>query len=83
MIVILCESFYDAQIAFDAFMDYIEHISPWNIYKVWEQCYCVETDENLRYIFVDYRYGDKFRHMRPDFIGVKVFFDLLGEKGGY
>lgn len=53
MIVILCNSFDEAKDGFVRFMDFLEAYEPLNISKVFEYSYCVETDDNLRYIFVD------------------------------
>lgn len=79
MIVILCETFYEAQEAFYHFLSYIAEYGSAQIKHKWEYCNCVETDEDLRYIFVDQRYGDKFSRMDPDIVGEKCFFKLLDD----
>lgn len=56
MIVVLCKSFEEAQDGFDMFMDFLETYEPCSISKVFNYSYCVETDDDLRYIFVDRRF---------------------------
>ncbi len=56
MIVVLCNSFQDAQDGFDMFMNFLETYEPFSIKRVFNYSYCVETDDDLRYIFVDYRF---------------------------
>lgn len=74
MIVILCQSFEDAKEAFGLFMQYLLEYEPWSILNFWNACYCVETDENLRYIFVDYRMEHAFDNCRPDIVWEGDFF---------
>ncbi len=61
MIVVLCNSFQEAQDGFDIFMDFLETYKPFSISRVFEHSYCVETDDDLRYIFVDYRFKNLAR----------------------
>lgn len=77
MIVILCDTFYDACDAFLVFWEYAEFGLGENITNVWESENCLETDDNLRYIFVDHRYQDVFQKMTPDVIEVEEFFEGL------
>lgn len=74
MIVVLCDSFENAKEAFEIFLDYLY----WECYPIkqkFETCYCVETDEDLRYIFIDYRMRNIFKSMTPDFLDVEEFFE--------
>ena len=76
MIVILCDSFDDAKEAFEIFLEYLN----WECYVIkqnFEACYCVETDDDLRYIFIDYRMRNIFKDMTPDFLDVEEFFENL------
>lgn len=77
MIVILCDSFYDACEAFLVFWEYVEFGLGENIVNVWESENCLETDDNLRYIFIDYRWEPAFRKMTPDIIDIEEFFEGL------
>lgn len=79
MIVVLCRSFEDAKEAFSSFMQYLLEYEPWSILNFWNDCYCVETDENLRYIFVDYRMEHVFDNCRPDIVLEGDFFAGIGE----
>lgn len=80
MIVILCNSFEEAQEAFAQFMDFLETYEPLAISKVFEYSYCVETDDDLRYIFVDYRFKPLFDSFdKPDEIEVEKFFEGMDE----
>lgn len=75
MIVILCDSFEDARNCFAAFMDFLETFEALSISKVFEYSYCVETDDDLRYIFVDYRFKPLFREISLDYIDSDEFFE--------
>lgn len=61
MIVVLCDSFEDAQDGYDIFVSFLEDIDPFLIKKTCNASYCVETDDDLRYIFVDYRFRPLFQ----------------------
>lgn len=56
MIVILCNSFEDAQNGFARFLHFLKMFEPASISRVFSYSYCVETEDDLRYIFVDYRF---------------------------
>lgn len=74
MIVVLCNSFEEVKDAFDIFLDFLE----WDcceIQKIYHACYCVETDDDLRYIFIDHRMKNLFKNMAPDFLDVEEFFE--------
>lgn len=74
MIVVLCETFEDAKEAFGIFLNYLN----WECYPIkqnFEACYCVETDEDLRYIFIDYRMKNIFKDITTDFLDVEEFLD--------
>ena len=75
MIVILCKTYKDAHDAFDIFMSFLEDTNPWSIETVWEPCLCVETEDNLRYLFTDYRMKKEFENLKPDILDVDEFFE--------
>ena len=76
MIVILCDSYNDARMAFLTFLDFIQE-NGIIINEVYRHCLCVETDDDLRYIFVDYRMEDQFKKMNPDIIWIGTFFEEI------
>ncbi len=81
MIVVLCNSFEEAQDAFARFMDFLEKFDPLSITNVFEYSYAVETDKDFRYIFVDYRFkllASKFDRV-VDFIDYDEFFEDIDE----
>lgn len=80
MIVILCNSFDEAKDGFSRFMDFLETYEPFSISKVFEYSYCVETDDDLRYIFVDRRFKSLFHGFcKPDEVDMEEFFEGLDE----
>ena len=76
MIVILCDSFDDAKEVFEIFLEYLNR-ECYVIKQNFKACYCVETDDDLRYIFIDYRMRNIFKDMTPDFLDVEEFFEGL------
>lgn len=75
MIVILCNSFQEVEDVYDWFVLFLEEHEPWSIVDTWDAAYCVETDDNLRYIFVDYRMRNLFKNITPDYIDVDQFLE--------
>lgn len=61
-------------------MDFLETYEPLSISKVFEYSYCVETNDDLRYIFVDYRFSPLFHGLcRSDEIDMEEFFEGIVE----
>lgn len=83
MIVVLCSSFYRAMEAFQEFLDFVEWFDSYLIRKVYAAEYCVETVEDLRYIFVDYRMEDLFIEMNADILDEEEFFQDMDKYYGY
>lgn len=77
MIVVLCESFRKAQDTFYEFVDALRDSGEWVIKEVWPSEYCVETDDDLRYIFIDEMYGHLFNPYKTDFVGADELFYTL------
>lgn len=76
MVLVLCDSFEDAQNGFGCFLDFLETYEPFSISKVFEFSYCVETDDDFRYIFIDRRMRKLFYSFdRPDEVELDDFFD--------
>lgn len=61
MIVILCNSFEEAQDSYDQFVSFLDSFEPWSIKETYNAAYCVETDDDLRYIFIDRRLNTWFQ----------------------
>lgn len=79
MIVILCKSYKEACRAYEFFIEFLLDNEPWAIRKQFEHENCVETDDDLRYIFVDRRVEKVFEKMRPDIVEVQQFFEGINE----
>lgn len=80
MIVILCNSFETAKDGFEAFLGFLEEYEPQSISKVFKASYCVETDDDLRYIFVDRRFKPLFQTFdKPDEIELEQFFEGIDD----
>lgn len=77
MIVILCKNYLEASDAFDMFVNYLEFMEPWSIREIYDSARCVETDDDLRYIFTSYKYDKAFSYLTPDYIDVEDFFETL------
>lgn len=85
MIVILCDSEKEACEKFDLFIMVLEENEPWCITRSWPECNCVETDSDLKYLFIDYRYGPFFEKRGEDVIDEDEFLfgiDEMYEIGG-
>ena len=78
MILVLCNSFKESQSGFAIFMDFLEKYNPLGILKVFEHSYCVETDDNYRYIFIDRRLRNLFKKVDAiDEVDSGEFFETL------
>lgn len=61
---------------FDRFMEFLETYEPLSISRVFEYSYCVETDDDLRYVFIDYRFRFLFQSFdSPDEVELEEFFE--------
>lgn len=74
MIVVLCETFEEAQLSYHVYLDYLSEVMPWVIKRIFGKCFCVETDDNLRYIFIHKGFSSVFEKLNPDFIDRDDFF---------
>lgn len=77
MIVVLCSSFEEAQFAYGIFIEFLGWNHPWNIKHCHDAAYCVETDDDLKYVFVDYRFEHLFNE--SDVVDVDEFFEGIAE----
>lgn len=75
MIVILCPTFKDAIYSFYRYVfDLRDYMGEWSIKRLFPSEYCVETDDDLRYIFIDEHFEKAFEGMCADFISMDEFF---------
>lgn len=81
MIVVLCNSFEEAQFSYDIFVEFLDENHPWNIKCRHDAAYCVETDDDLKYVFVDYRFEHLFN--KSDVIDVNTFFEGITQWENY
>lgn len=79
MIVILCESDEKAHDKFDLFMQVLIDNECDSITRIWPECCAVETDSDLKYIFVDHRMEPLFEKMGADIIDEDDFLFGLDE----
>ena len=79
MIVVLCKSFKSARKAFETFVEFLKDNEPWSIIKIYDCSNSVETDDDLRYVFIDSRYQHVFDQSRPDILWVSEFFEGVNE----
>lgn len=79
LIIILCRSYKKACKAFQLFLEFLEDNEPWSIKNVLKNVNMVETDDDLRYIFIDYRFVNVFKNMTPDFIDAQDFFEGIND----
>lgn len=79
MIVILCENDWEAHDKFDLFMQVLQDNEGDSITRVWPECCCVETDSDLKYMFVDYRMEPIFEARGCDIIDEDDFLYGLDE----
>lgn len=77
MILILCNSYREACKAFRLFLDILDDNEPWSIQNLFEEENCVETDDDLRYMFIDRRVVHVFDRMRPDVEDLSDFLKSL------
>lgn len=81
MIVILCPSMQDAIDAFDIF---VESLCEWEIQRCFESSLCVETTDDIKYLFIDERFEYRFDRFREDIVSVDEFLeDMEDWKGVY
>lgn len=70
MIIILCDN-YDQ--ACEAYGWFLTELPEWAIVRLFPYSNGVETDDGLRYIFIDQDYEDVFLPMTTDFMTLDEF----------
>lgn len=78
MIVVSCESYKEACKAYRVFVDILESNEPWSIKEKNDLLNSIETDDDLHYIFVDYRVANVFDALKPDIVDLSEFFEIEG-----
>lgn len=81
MIIILCPNMQDAMDAFDIF---VSSLCEWHIKRCFESSLCVETTDDIKYLFIDERFDFVFDRFKEDIITVDEFLeDVESWKGVY
>lgn len=70
MIIILCEDYDQAT---DAYGWFLTTLPEWSIRRLFPYSNGVETDDGIRYIFIDKEYEGAFLHMTTDFMMLDEF----------
>ncbi len=80
MIVVLCNSFEEAVDAFHYWLNTVlAQEGAIFVENIWENGLCFETDDDVRYIFIDYHYADNFSAKDCDFIDEDRFFEGIDD----
>lgn len=77
MVVILCDTWEEAQDAFDVFWTYVNDKEPWTIWRVYAPCLCLELDCNIRYLFTITKMVTFFEKFTLDIVDESSFFEAL------
>ena len=79
MIVILCDSYQDAQDSYWLFLEYIEQTMPiWAVVRAIDAALIIDTDDDIRYMFASFRYrGILFHDQNVEFVEKEIFFEDL------
>lgn len=77
MIVILCDDFWQAVDRFHQFVEFISVFGHEEIVEMYDKAYCVITDADLKYVFVDWRLAPLFKDTEADIIDEGEFFENL------
>lgn len=79
MILILCNTFQEAQQDFELFKEYLYHSAIEDIRNIYDAALCIETDDDLMYLFIDHRYYNRLRKLRADTIDELKFMEEIYE----
>ena len=72
------------QDAMDAFDIFVESLCEWEIQRCFEASLCVETTDDIKYLFIDERFDFVFDRFKEDIITVDEFLeDVESWKGVY
>lgn len=80
MIIILCDDFESAKYCFRFFLDILQkEEGPGYVTDYDPYAYYIDTEDDLRYIFVDYRYESVFENLTLDILDEHTFFESIAE----
>lgn len=74
MIIIMCDSYEQAEKLFSLFLDFLDQNEPQFIKKIFFASPCVEMEDGLKYLFIDWHYREWFEGFCYDFIDADEFF---------
>lgn len=77
MIIVVCNSYQDACDAFDIFSSFCERYEPFMLVETDKYSLRCVADDDLIYIFIDYRFKDALNVSKADVIEVDEFFEDL------
>lgn len=80
MVIILCDDFKEATDSFETFVNFLENTQPWTITSIEHHANSVLTDDDIRYLFIDYHYLLAFRCLgdeMTDIIDCDLFLEDL------
>ena len=74
VVIVMCDTWKDAQRAYKIYQELLDDNEPPSfIVERNDYCCCLQTDEDIRYIFVDRRMAKQFNQNLNDFIDVDMF----------
>lgn len=77
-IVVLCNSYPEAEDAFLQFRSFLKSNCEWCVVRSIDSALIIETDDDLRYMFMQYQYADPlFADRIVDRIDIDRFFEDL------
>lgn len=79
MVVIYCQNYQQAEQDFYYFLSILQQEESWTINQVFDNQLCVETDDDLRYLFVDpYLFTKYYNNEKEnDIVEAEEFFDYI------
>ena len=77
MIIVVCNSHQDAHDAFDIFCSFCERYEPFMLTEIDRYSLRCVAEDDLIYIFIDYRFTEVLAKEEADIIDVDEFFEEL------
>lgn len=77
LVVILCDSYYEAEQAYDIFKDWLERHESWTIQRCYDCDNGITTRDGFAYIFIDARMVNLFVGVTESITYVQEFFDEI------
>lgn len=80
IIVVLCDSFQDAKDGYDICVSWFEENEPFALKATYDSCWCFETDDDYRFIFVYYKMKSIFDTFKcVDFISLEELLKVMND----